>query len=219
MKKWKKLLITIVSVIILCVAAAASVYHFYIVPKLIEPVLETAAYILNDSTVKKEISDIAAELKEQGLLDEKTVNEFIGTIRAEETVLPTNTPESTENPEITAEDPQTEATPPAATSLPSEQPRKYAYGKKNETASPESEENVSRLRTNTDNLYERIKAEVSPEDLKLGYSLLGKLDIDTIRNLISNKSELKKYIKGSLTEGEYASLIGLYLKYSYLLDR
>lgn len=232
MKKWKKVLIVIISVIALAAAAAASVYHFYIVPKLIEPVLETAAYILNDSTVKKEISDIAAELKEQGLLDAETVNEFIGMVQAEEAARQESEApktEPTDSPEPQNEDePQAEPEEPAITPVPTEPERKYSYGKKNDTASSEKAEKTENTKTETtppksqtitDSLYERIKSEVSPEDLKIGYSYLNKLDLGTIRSLISNRSELKKYIKSNLTEEEYAMLISLYLKYSYLLNQ
>lgn len=231
MKKWKKVLIVIISVIALAAAAAASVYHFYIVPKLIEPVLETAAYILNDSTVKKEISDIAAELKEQGLLDAETVNEFIEAVRVEESTRqeseapktePTASPEpqSENEPQAVSEEPAAATTP-----APTEPGRKYSYGKKNDAASSEKAETTNgetttpKPQTSTDSLYERIKSQVSPEDLKIGYSYLNKLDLGTIRSLISNRAELKKYIKSNLTEEEYAMLISLYLKYSYLLNQ
>ena len=164
-------------------------------------VLETAAYILNDDSVKDEISKIAEELREQGLLDEKLVSEFVSTIK---------NGESTE-----AE----EAPPRSETEQPEGTGRKYSYGKKQEdTTDKKPERATPKPQTDAESLYERIKKQVAAEDLKKGYEFLGKLDLSKIRSLVSNRAELKKYIRNTLTDEEYAELIELYIKYSYLLN-
>ena len=203
MKKWKKVLIIIVSVIVLSAGAALSVYHFYIVPKYIEPMLETAAYILNDDSVKDEISQIAEELRQKGLLDDELVSEFVA-----ENAAVQATPEPTPGQ---AEPQNTETTEKTG--------RKYSYGKKKNTTQEEAEQATPKPSVDTSNLYERVKSQVEAEDLKRGYEFLGKLDMSKIRSLASDRAELKKYIKNTLTEDEYAELIGLYIKYSFLLKQ
>ena len=206
MKKWKIVLIIIVSVIVLSAGAAFSVYHFYVVPKYIEPMLETAAHILNDDSVKDEISQIAEELRQKGLLDDELVSEFVA-----ENAAAQATPEPTPDAEQPAEPQNTETTETTG--------RKYSYGKKNNTTQAEAEKTTPKPSVDTSNLYERVKSQVEAEDLKRGYEFLGKLDMSKIRSLASDRAELKKYIKNTLTEDEYAELIGLYIKYSYLLKQ
>lgn len=206
MKKWKIVLIIIVSVIALSAGAAFSVYHFYVVPKYIEPMLETAAYILNDDSVKDEISQIAEELRQKGLLDDELVSEFVAENAAAQATL-----EPTPDAEQPAETQNTETTEKTG--------RKYSYGKKNNKTKAEAEKTTPKPSVDTSNLYERVKSQVEAEDLKRGYEFLGKLDMSKIRSLASDRAELKKYIKNTLTEDEYAELIGLYIKYSYLLKQ
>ena len=209
MKKWKTVLIIIVSVIVLSAGAAFSVYHFYVVPKYIEPMLETAAYILNDDSVKDEISQIAEELRQKGLLDDELVSEFVA-----ENAAVQATPEPTPDAGQSAEPQNTETAETTETTG-----RKYSYGKKNNATKEEAEKVTPKPSVDTSNLYERVKSQVEPEDLKRGYEFLGKLDMSKIRSLASDRAELKKYIKNTLTEDEYAELIGLYIKYSYLLKQ
>ena len=91
--------------------------------------------------------------------------------------------------------------------------------RKNNTTQAEAEKTTPKPSVDTSNLYERVKSQVEAEDLKRGYEFLGKLDMSKIRSLASDRAELKKYIKNTLTEDEYAELIGLYIKYSYLLKQ
>lgn len=208
MKKWKVILTAGISVIVLAVAGSVGIYHYYIVPKYIEPMLETAVYILNDNSVKDEISQIAEELREQGLLEAEAVNEFIDTVKEGRS----------------AEETQPEEIPPEEITSPQDSGRKYSYGKKKEKTSETEKAEKSEVQTasgassGTEDLYERVKSQVSSEDLKKGYAFLGKLDMGTVRSLLSDRAALKKYIRNTLTSEEYAELIELYIKYSYLLN-
>lgn len=70
------LLIAAIAAVVLTVGGI-SVYRFIIVPKYIEPVLNSASEMLRDSEIQETITDIAEDLADRGVIDNETFKNYM----------------------------------------------------------------------------------------------------------------------------------------------
>ena len=76
MKLWKKICITLAVVIACGAAGTFALYEAYIKPNYAIPLAEKAADIIKDENVQKEVSQLAQELAEQGVIDEDLLKQL-----------------------------------------------------------------------------------------------------------------------------------------------
>lgn len=220
LKRWKLVLAAVISAIIIIAAGAFAVFHFYVVPRYIEPVLETLSGILNDEEVQEEISEAAKELSEKGLIDSKLVDDYINSIKKPEN---TNEDSEIENSNINDDSYYDEENSVGAKNIKVQdgEEKKYGYGNSSNSSkeSHQADRDVSDLLSESEkNLYDRIKSEVDAKDLSRAYELLDKIDMSHVRSLLSDRAALKEYITSVLSEEEYSEAMELYLKYAYLIQ-
>lgn len=223
MKKWKVILISVIGFAAVLVAGIVAVFHYYAVPRYVEPLLETVASVLNDTGVQKEISETAQEMADNGMLDSKLVEEYIKSIQQPDTAEDDADSEKTD----TAEKEQTAEPSGGSNSVGAKNVqvvdgsgKTHTYGKKkdNQTSkSDTSDTSGNSLSGSTQRIYDNLKSEVSAKDWVRAYELASKFDMSKVRSLMSDRAELKKYVQSVLTEAEYSECMGLYLKYAYLL--
>lgn len=224
MKKWKLVLISILAGLALLVAAGVSLFHFYILPRYIEPMFETAARILNDEEVKQEISEMAQELSQKGLIDARLDEKYINSVSKMEDDGSFDVAAQAENGEDSREDSVREeyqsqnSVGAKNVKIQDGEEKKYSYSKssssKTDTPSQISTESMS---AGEKVLFERFKSEVSAKDMARIYEIYSKIDMNKVRSLLSNRAALKAYIQSALSETEYSDALELYLKYSYLI--
>lgn len=77
MKRWKRILVLVVIVIMLLGAGGFSLYKFVIVPKYIEPVLVSMSTVMRDPDVQDTIIDIADKLSEENVIDENILKNYL----------------------------------------------------------------------------------------------------------------------------------------------
>ncbi len=216
MKKWQKILIGAVTAAAVLAAGAAIIFKTVVVPKYIEPILETAALVLNDDDVKKDIAALAEEYAKKGLIDKNLVEKYM----SENNIGSENTQKNseTEKTDTQAAESGVNGVGGKTVKTGETEGKKYTYGKKEkhlpEQATASGTEKVS---DSERSIYERAMSEVEPSDRARAYELASKLDMGKVRSLISDRAALKEYIASALTEEEYSEAVSLYLKYSYLL--
>lgn len=220
MKKWKVILISVIGFAAALVAGIVAVFHYYAVPRYVEPLLETVASVLNDTGVQKEISETAQEMADKGMLDSKLVEEYIKSIQQPDTAEDDADSEKTD----TAEKEQTAEPSGGSNSVGAKKVqvvdgsgKTHTYGKKKDNQTSKSDTSGNSLSGSTQRIYDNLKSEVSAKDWARAYELASKFDMSKVRSLISDRAELKKYVQSVLTEAEYSECMGLYLKYAYLL--
>lgn len=218
MKKWKLILIAVITAVILICISAFAIFHFYIVPRYIEPMLKTAADILKDDEIQAEISQAAREFAQKGLIDNKLVDDY------ENRIKPKSGNEQDSAQENKQDTSQNGLSGSAENSVGAKnikvqdgEEKKYSYGKKNTEASlPDAGSGA--LNDDEQRLFDKVKSEVSSKDLSRAYEIIGKLDMSQVRSLLSDRAALKQYVKSVLSEEEYSEAIELYLKYAYLIQ-
>ena len=77
MKRWKRILVLVVIVIMLLGAGGFSLYKFVIVPKFIEPVRVSMSTVMRDPDVQDTIIDIADKLSEENVIDENILKNYL----------------------------------------------------------------------------------------------------------------------------------------------
>ena len=229
MKKWKVILISVIGFAVILVAGIAAVFHFYAVPRYVEPLLETVAAVLNDTGVQKEISETAQEMADKGMLDSLLVEEYVKSVQktSEENDkdIEENTaasePESEENRQSIIEPSGSNSVGAKNVQVVEDGGKTHTYGKKKDEQIPKPDASGDNLTGNlsagTQRLYDRLKSEVSAKDWARAYEIAAKFDMSRVRSLLSDRAELKKYVQSVLTEDEYSECMGLYLKYAHLL--
>lgn len=216
MKRWKIVLIAAIPTLALLIGGGVCVFRFFIVPRYVEPLLETAATILESEEVQKEISELARDFADQGLLDDELLKQYLALYDKTNPVKNTDT--SNEQAQ--------QLNPPAENSVGAKSIKvqendsgtRYSYSNNapSNTLITPVESTAPPLVSKS--LYQRIKENVAPEDLSRGYQLAAKFDISKVQSLMSNREELKKYVRSVLTDSEYSEVVSFYLKYSYLLQ-
>lgn len=73
----KKIVLITAAVIAALTVSGMTVYKLIIVPKYIEPLLDSAAEMMKDSDVQDTVTSIAKDLADRGVLDENTFREYI----------------------------------------------------------------------------------------------------------------------------------------------
>ncbi len=73
----KKIVLIAVAVIAALTVSGMTVYKLIIVPKYIEPLLDSAAEMMKDSDVQDTVTSIAKDLADRGVLDENTFREYM----------------------------------------------------------------------------------------------------------------------------------------------
>ena len=73
----KKIVLITVAAVAALTVSGMSIYKLIIVPKYIEPLLDSAAEMMKDSDVRNTITSIAADLADRGVLDENTFKEYM----------------------------------------------------------------------------------------------------------------------------------------------
>ena len=215
MKKLQKILIGAVTAAAVLAAGAAIIFKTVVVPKYIEPILETAALVLNDDDVKKDIAALAEEYAKKGLIDKNLVEKYM----SENNIGSENTQKNseTEKTDIQVTESGVNGVGGKTVKTSETDGKKYTYGKK-EKHLPEQTAASDTVKTAVGgSIYERAMSEVEPSDKARAYELAAKLDMGKVRSLISDRTALKEYIASVLTEEEYSEAVSLYLKYSYLL--
>ena len=229
MKRWKLILVSVIIILVFIFVSAFSIFHFYIVPRYIEPMLKTAADILNDEEIQTEISQAAKEFAQKGLIDEKLVEDYADNLQKSksDTQQTDDAGQSSDVTDTDADSSQSVESVNAQNSVGAKnvkvqdgEEKRYTYGNsgKNSAETKTPDADMGKLSNSEQKLYDRVKSEVSSKDMSRGYELLAKLDMGQVRSLLSNRAELKKYIKSVLSEAEYSEAIELYLKYAYLLQ-
>lgn len=73
----KRILLIAATAIVVLAIGGMSVYKFVIVPKYIEPVLNSASEMLKDSEIQDTITDIAHDLADKGVIDNETLKNYM----------------------------------------------------------------------------------------------------------------------------------------------
>lgn len=73
----KKIILIAVAAVAALTVGGMSVYKFIIVPKYIEPLLDSAAEMMKDDDVRDTVTSIAEDLADRGVLDENTFREYM----------------------------------------------------------------------------------------------------------------------------------------------
>lgn len=217
LKKWKLVLGAVVLAIVLIAVGGFAVFRLYLVPRYIEPMLETMSGILNDEEVQTEISEAAKELAQKGLIDSKLVDDYINSIKKPED--PGDDSES-ENSNSNSDSYYDEENSVGAKNIKVQdgEEKKYGYGNSSKESHKADSDVLDSLSESEKNLYDRIKSEVDAKDLARAYELFDKIDMNRVRGLISDRAALKEYITSVLSEEEYSEAMELYLKYAYLIQ-
>lgn len=214
MKRWKIILISVISALAIIIGGGVCIFHFFVVPRYVDPLLKTAAQLLDDEDVRREISALAQEFTDKGLLDDELLKQYLdayGDLVQKDNAKAQKSPGSDKN-SMSANDIQVNE---------NVSGKRYSYGKKKPSNSLVEVEEKTDTTTTSEfekSLYQRIMKNVSQEDLARGYELAAKFDIEKVRSLIHNRKALKEYVRSVLTESEYAEVVGFYLKYSYILE-
>ncbi len=220
MKRWKKVLIIIFSIIIILLLGAYGTYKLYVEPKIVDPALLKLQEVLNDEDVQKAVDDFVNEMLESGYLEEADIPEYLeyrSELNLEQTpggeaqksaqsaISDTNTAVSgsdlnTSSDSVPASGSVQHA--PTQTSSPAKTSPPQAKGKKKMT------------------LIERAKAEMTADEFAFSMYIYGKVDVGYVTsNIGTNREAVKAYAKRTLTSGEISRSLSIYSKYSYILKQ
>lgn len=219
MKRWKIVLISVIASLALILGGGLCIFHFFVIPRYVDPFLKSAVELLDSEDVKREISDLAKEFADKGLLDEELLEQYL------EIYSEAEINDDADHSKIHTSSNNTENSVGAKNIQVKENVsgNRYSYGKNTSSESlvevkEKSDKSNSAASDKEKSLYQRIMENVSPEDLTRGYELAAKFDLEKVRSLMHNREALKEYIRSVLTDSEYSEVVAFYLKYSYLLE-
>jgi len=222
MKRWKKVLIIIFSIIIILLFGAYGTYKLYVEPKIVDPALLKLQEVLNDEDVQKAVDDFVNEMLESGYLEEADIPEYLeyrselnlepspageAQTSAQPAASDTNTAVSGSNPNTSSDSvPASGDVQPAPTQKPSSAPAKTpppkAKGKKKMS------------------LIDRAKAEMTAEEFAFSMHIYSKVDVGYVTsNIGTNREAVKAYAKRTLSSSEISRSLAIYSKYSYILKQ
>ena len=216
MKRWKIILISVILALLLLGGGGICVYRFFIVPRYLEPLLQTAVTILESEEVQKEISSLVKDFSDQGLLDEELLKQYLSLYEKK----------NKDTVPDTSNEPSPKTNTPSENSVGAKNIKvqendsgtRYSYSNNTPSTNLITPEESKTSGLVSKSLYQRIKENVAPEDLNRGYQLAAKFNISKVQSLMSNREELKKYVRSVLTDSEYSEVVAFYIKYSYLLE-
>ena len=216
MKRWKIILISVILALLLLGGGGICVYRFFIVPRYLEPLLQTAVTILESEEVQKEISSLVKDFSDQGLLDEELLKQYLSLYEKKNK---DTTPDTSNEPSQKTNTPSENSV--GAKNIKvqeNDSGTRYSYSNNTPSTNLITPEESKTSGLVSKSLYQRIKENVAPEDLNRGYQLAAKFNISKVQSLMSNREELKKYVRSVLTDSEYSEVVAFYIKYSYLLE-
>lgn len=202
----KRILLTILILILLGAIAAYCVFKFYIKPKYGQKIVEAVETILDDEEL---MSDIEQTLAEEDIQAE------ISSALTEEGLQPVidNTDAAQNQSDAAAA--ETPNQPKADAAVPSQN----TQNKVNETNPSPTKAPSNKKQT----LMEKAKANVEPKDFADGMRIASKVDTGYLLGLMSGgltaeeKAEAKKYLKSRLSGAEISRVKKYIAKYSHLL--
>lgn len=220
MKRWKKVLIIIFSIIIILLLGAYGTYKLYVEPEIVDPALMKLQEVLNDEDVQQAVDDFVNEMLESGYLEEADIPEYLeyrSELNLEQTpggeaqksaqsaISDTNTAVSSSDLNTSSDSvPASGSVQPAPTqtSSPAKTSSPQAKGKKKMT------------------LIERAKAEMTAEEFAFSMHIYGKVDVGYVTsNIGTNREAVKAYAKRTLSSSEISRSLAIYSKYSYILKQ
>ncbi len=210
-KVLKKVLITLLIIIVLVAVGAYCVFNFYIKPKYSDKIMEAVNVILEDEELMADISEVLedeelqAEINEV-LADEQVQSDIDAALEGvdlegitSEGQMVTTAPETTAQPAV-PQNTQKPVQSGTVEAVPTEAPKK------------------------NQSLMEKAKENVEPKDFADGLKLAGKIDVGYILGLMSGgltdeeKAEAKAYFKTKYTKAERNRIKGYMAKYAHLLE-
>lgn len=232
--KWKIVLISVISVILVLSAAAAGTYQFYIKPKYADKLIETADKVLQSEEVKSllESEEVQKILEDEGtkqlldnmdnLAENDELNNFINSQGNSE-----NTNVSAENPsagnnEQNKNDENNKQTQTNTSADSSQKSNVLNKAQTNTSAPSNSNQPSSSADEKTSNSDEKDTS-ISTKDMMDGMKIMSKIDMNKVSGLTSGNATAEekkasvKYIKDTLTNEEIAKAIELMAKYKETL--
>ena len=214
MKRWKKVLIIIFSIIIILLLGAYGTYKLYVEPEIVDPALMKLQEVLNDEDVQQAVDDFVNEMLESGYLEEGDIPEYLE-YRSELNLEPSPGAESqqAEQPESSTENTTASNAVPASENIqPSPAPTQNATPAKTSPPQAKGKKKMT--------LIERAKAEMTAEEFAFSMHIYGKVDVGYVTsNIGTNREAVKAYAKRTLSSSEISRSLAIYSKYSYILKQ
>lgn len=204
MKKWHKVVLIILSILLVIGIAGFTVYKKIIEPMIDEKldiVIEKLEVVSENTELQDEIDSMVQIMIADGVITEESI--------------PTYNQLRNEELEKKKQNEETEKSMPEENKSGNEQkPVKEAE----EAPIPAATPTPTPKPTSKDDLRSRMKAAMTAEEFSFASSMYGKIDLGYAQSLYSSdKATAKEYIYSRLTSAEISRSLEIYAKYSYLV--
>lgn len=243
MKKWHIGLIAGVLAAALLWLAGTMIYKMYITPKFIEPIIEEITDYLQDDEVLDSLYEEAVNLHEEGVIDDKTYTNFVKAYndynRDDVEYAKSILAEKERENDLDSENTGNSVSARYASSKVGAEIIKEKDGDGGKADVRYSDERTSDRIQSEDvitaeriieeaaadktpepqtinSVYEKLKANMTASEFSTFTKIMSKLDVNTLKQYISDKEGLKVYLHSRLTDEEYTNAVQLGYKYVYL---
>ena len=242
MKKWHVAAISAILAIAVLVISGVLIYKYYLTPKYIEPIIEEISDYIKQERVLDKLYEEAMELHENGVIEDVTYSNFVRAyhkfkrddVEYAKQVLKDHEGEDTldtkknslstkyasykvgvETIQVNDGDENGKADVQYSDERTSDRVKAEDVVEA-EKIIEEAENGSTPTPDIVKSAYDKLRFNMKSEEFSLFTTIMKKLDIEEMKEYISDKEGMKAYLHSRLTDEEYSSIVNLGYKYMYV---